>query len=88
MVIPNRVFVARAIYHHNVRTAEHVTILAYKDSNEAYELLDDREAEHEYEAGGEKHIFEEWVKRNRQLIEDGFRRDNLTGYNKWQQFIS
>jgi hypothetical protein len=65
--------VSRAIYHHKVRTGEHVTILAYKDSYNAYELLDDREAEHEYPAGDEKYVFEEWVKRNRQLIEDAFR---------------
>jgi hypothetical protein len=85
---PKRIFVARAIYHHKVRTSEHVTLLAYKDSNDAYELPDDREAEHNYPAGDEKYIFEEWGKRNRQLVEDGFQRDNLTGENKWQQFIS
>jgi len=96
-----RIFVARAIYHHKVRTNEHVTILAYhevirrwwngrkvEDSQDAYELFDDREAEHDYLAGTEEYIFEEWGKRNRQLVEDGFQRDNLTGENKWQQFIS
>jgi hypothetical protein len=70
---PKKIFVARAIYRHKVRTSECVTILAYhevngrwwdgrkvEDSQGAYELFDDREAEHEYLAGTEEYIFEEW----------------------------
>jgi hypothetical protein len=65
-----------------------VTLLAYKDSSEAYELLDDREPTLEFLAGSKDYIFEEWGKRNRQLIKDGFQRDNMSGDNEWQQFIS
>jgi len=83
-----RTFVARAIYHHKTKTSEHVTLLVYRDSNGAFELLDDRETEHEYPAGSEEYIFEEWGKRNRSLIENGFQRDHLMGENKWQQFIT
>ncbi len=90
MPAPKRIFIARAIYHHKQRTHEHVTLLVYKDSsaNDAYELFDDREAEHDQLAGTEGYIFEEWGKRNWQLVEDGFQRDNLSGENKWQRFIS
>jgi hypothetical protein len=84
----NKTFVARAIYHHKVRTSEVVTVLVYKDSNDVYELFDDREVDHDNLAGGEEYVFEEWGKRNRQLVKDGFRQDNLTGDNRWQQFIS
>ena len=88
MPTPKRIFVARAIYHHKIKTGEYVTLLVYKDSNGVYELLDDREAADEYLAGDEKYIFKEWGKWNRQLIEDGFLLDNLRGESKWQQFIS
>jgi hypothetical protein len=81
-------FVARTKYHHSQRTNEHVTLLAYKDSNDAYELLDDREPELEFLAGSKEYIFEEWGNRNRKLINDGFQRDNMSGDNKWQRFIS
>ena len=81
-------FVARTKYHHSQRTSQHVTLLAYKDSSEAYELLDDREPTLEFLAGSKDYIFEEWGKRNRQLIKDGFQRDNMSGDNEWQQFIS
>ena len=69
-----------------------MTLLAYRDSSagDAYELMDDTDAEHDhnYLAGTEKYVFGEWGKRNRQLIEDGFQRDNLSGDYKWHQFIS
>jgi hypothetical protein len=81
-------FVARTAYHHSKRTNEHVTLLAYKDSNEAYELLDGREPALEFLAGSRDFILEEWGKRNRQLIKDGFQRDNMSGDHEWQQFIS
>jgi hypothetical protein len=83
-----REFIARTIYHHTKKTGEYVTLLVYKDSFGTYELRDDREAGHDFLSGTEDYIFEEWGNRNRQLIEDGFQRDNLMGYNKWQQFIS
>jgi hypothetical protein len=82
-----KTFIARAIYHHRMRTAEHVTLLVYKDSHGAYELFDDRDAEHEQLAGTKDYILDEWGKRNRQLIEDGFQRDNLRGENEFQRFI-
>lgn len=85
--IQNKEFVARAIYHHAKRTKEHVTLLVYQDANEAYELLDDREAEHEYLAGTRDFILEEWGTRNRDLVRDGFQLDNLAGGHEWQQFI-
>ena len=81
-------FVARTAYHHSKRTAEHVTLLVFKDSNEAYELVDDREPEPESLAGSKDYILEEWGKRNRQLINDGFQRDNMSGDHEWQKFIS
>jgi len=81
-------FVARTTYHHSQRTSEHVTLLAYKDSDGAYELLDDREPSLEFLAGSKDYILNEWGKRNRQLIRDGFQRDNMSGDNEWQQFIS
>ena len=65
-----------------------MTLLAYKDSSEAYELLDDRELALEFLAGSKDYIHEEWGKRNRQLIQDGFQRDNMRGDPEWQQFIS
>jgi len=87
---PKRAFIARAIYHHEQRTQEHVTLLVYKDSgtSEAYELFDDRESGHDQLAGTEDYIFKEWGERNRKLVEDGFQRDNLAGGNRWQEFIS
>ncbi|MGB8542837.1 MAG: hypothetical protein WCD49_14505 [Candidatus Acidiferrales bacterium] len=81
-------FVARTKYHHSRRTNDHVTLLVYKDSNDAYEIIDDREAESECVAGSKNYIFEEWGKRNRQLISDGFQRDTMSGDNEWQRFIS
>lgn len=81
-------FIARTIYHHKKKTNEHVTLLVYQDAHDAYELFDDREAEHDYLAGSEDYIFKEWGKRNRQLIEEDFQRDDLRGENKWQQFIT
>lgn len=83
-----REFVARTKYHHSKRTSEHVTLLAFKDSNEAYELVDDRETESESLAGSKKYILEEWIKPNRELIEAGFQRDNMFGEHEWQKFIS
>lgn len=85
---PKKIFVARTIYHHSKRTSEHVTLLVYRDENAAYELFDDREAEHDQIAGSRDYVFEEWGKRNRQLILDDFQRDNMSGENDWQQFIS
>jgi hypothetical protein len=82
-----REFIARTIYHHAKRTNEHVTLLVYKDSNGAYELMDDREGAHDYLAGSEDYILKQWGEKNRQLIEDGFQRDNMMGDSKWQQFI-
>ena len=87
-ITSRKVSVARTTYHHSQRTSEHVTLLAYKDSNEAYELLDDREPALEFLAGSKDYILEEWGKRNRQLIQDGFQRDNMRGDPEWQQFIS
>jgi hypothetical protein len=86
--MPQRTFVARTIYHHSKRTNEHLTLLVYKDSGGAYELFDDREADHDSIASSEDHVYEEWGKRNRQAIQDGFQRDNMSGDNKWQAFIS
>ena len=83
-----RTFVARAIYHHKMRTAEHVTLLVYKDSRGTYELLDDREVEHEQLAGTDDYILDEWGKRNRQLVKGGFQCDNLMGENEFQRFIN
>lgn len=83
-----KVAVARTTYHHSQRTSERVTLLAYKDSNEAYELLDDREPELEFLAGSKDYILKEWGERNRQLIQDGFQRDNMWGDPEWQRFIS
>ena len=82
-----RTFVARTIYHHKTTTSEHVTLIVRKEGD-AYELWDDREAAHEYLAGTEDYIFEEWGKRNRELNTEGFSLDNLTGENKWQKFIT
>lgn len=82
-----RVSVARATYHHGQSTDRHVTLLAYKDSNGAYELLDDREPALVFLAGTKDYILGEWGERNRQLIRDGFQRDSLSGGPEWQQFI-
>ncbi len=82
-----RAFIARTIYHQVIRTNEHATLLVYKDSNGAYELMDDREGAHDYLAGSEDYILKQWGEKNRQLIEDGFQRDNIMGDSKWQQFI-
>lgn len=81
-------FIARTIYHHSKRTSEYVTLLVYKDSLGIYELRDDRESEHDFLAGTEDYIFEEWGKRNRQVFDDGFQQDNRMGYEKWQRFIT
>jgi len=83
-----KIAVARTTYHHSRRTSEHVTLLAYKDANDAYELLDDREPELEFLAGSKDYILKEWGDRNRHLIQDGFQRDNMWGDPEWQQFIS
>jgi hypothetical protein len=82
-----KVSVARTSYHHSKQPGEHVTLLAYVDPNGAFELLDDREPELEFLAGTKEYILEEWGKRNRQLIKDGFQRDSLRGDAEWQQFI-
>jgi hypothetical protein len=79
--------IARAIFHHRKRTAEHVTLLVYKDFLDAYEFFDDREADHDFLAGDRAFILEEWRKRIRQLLEDDFQRDNLMGDNEFQHFI-
>jgi hypothetical protein len=60
-----KIAVARTTYHHVQPTNEHVTLLAYKDSNEAYELLDHREPALEFLAGSKDYILEEWGKRTR-----------------------
>lgn len=88
MTVTKKDFVARAIYHHSQRTSEFVTLSAYKDANDSYELLDNREPVLEFEAGTRKYILDQWGKRNRNLIRDGFQRDNLAGDNEFQQFIS
>jgi len=80
-------FVARTQYHHSKRTDVYVTLLAYKDPDGAYELLDGREPDVEFLAGSKEYILEEWQKRNRELIADGFQRDNMTGASEWQKFI-
>ena len=71
-----------------MRTAEHVTLLVYKDSRGTYELLDDREVEHEQLAGTDDYILDESGKRNRQLVKGGFQCDNLMGENEFQRFIN
>jgi len=86
--VAKKEFVARTKYHHSQRTGEHVTLLACKDSGEAYELIDDREPIPEFLAGSKDYIFEEWGKRNRQLVQDGFQLDSKSGDNEWQRFIS
>jgi hypothetical protein len=83
----NKEFVARTAYHHSRITNEHVTLLAYRDADGACELLDGREPDLEFLAGSKEFILEEWGERNRQLIEDGFQRDNMSGEHEWQQFI-
>ena len=65
-----------------------MTLLVYKDTMGNYELWDDREADHDFVSGTEDLVFDEWGKRNRALLEDGFLRDNMMGLNEWQQFIS
>jgi hypothetical protein len=87
MASDKRISVARTAYHHSQRTYEQVTLLAYKDANEAYELLDDREPEIEFLAGSKEYILEEWRRRNQDLIKGGFQRDNMRGDSEWQQFI-
>lgn len=64
-----------------------MTLLAYKDSNEAYELLDDREPTLEFLAGSKDYILEGWGKRNRQLIKDGFQREHMRGGPEWQHIV-
>jgi hypothetical protein len=86
--ITKKEFVARTKYHHSQRTSEHVTFLVYKDSGDAYELIDDREPASECLAGSKEYIFEEWGNRNRQLVHDGFQLDSKSGDNEWQRFIS
>lgn len=82
-------FIARAIYHHRVRTSESVTLLAWRDNSDATcELWDTREADGDYVCGTEDYVFDEWVARNRRLVEDSFQRDEIRGENKWQQFIA
>jgi hypothetical protein len=84
-----KTFVARAIYHHKVRTDEHVTLLVYKDPLDLYEFYyDDSGTNHERLDGTRDYMLTAWGERNRQLIEDGFQRDNLTGDNDFQRFIS
>jgi hypothetical protein len=82
-------FVARTVYHHRVRTAEIVTLLAYRDNrNGVFELWDNREADNDYICGTEEYVLDEWRTRNRQLVKDNFQLDNVMGDQKWQQFIS
>jgi hypothetical protein len=82
-------FVARAIYHHKTRTDEHVTMLVYKDPQELYEFFfDDSGAKHERLDGTKDYMLEAWGNWNRQLIKEGFQRDNLIGDNEFQSFIS
>jgi hypothetical protein len=82
-------FIASTVYHHGQRTGEFVTLLAYKDKRDgSYELWDNREGDDDYLCGTEAYIFDEWGTRNRQLVEDGFRLDNMRGENKWQRFIT
>lgn len=85
----DKTFVARTIFHHKVRTSEMVTLLAYRDNRDGtYELWDNREADNDYICGTEDYVFDEWGVRNRQLLQEGFLRDDIRGENKWQQFIS
>jgi hypothetical protein len=85
----NKTFVARAIYHHKKRTAEHVTLLVYKDERDLYEFFfDDSGTSHERLDGDRDYMLNAWGDRNRQLIVDGFQCDNLTGDNDFQRFIS
>ena len=52
-----------------------------------YEPLDGREPDVEFLAASKEYILEQRQKRNRELIEDGFQRDNMSGANEWQRFI-
>lgn len=85
--MPKPEFVARVIYHHRVRTKEHVTLIVRRDGD-IFELWDDREDSHDYLAGAEEYILDEWGSRNRNLDKENFQIDNRTGPEKWMKFIT
>jgi hypothetical protein len=86
--VANKTFVARAIYHHKIRTDEHVTLLVYKDPQDMYEFFfDDSGTKHERLDGTRSYMLTAWGERNRQLVDEGFQLDNLTGENDFQRFI-
>jgi hypothetical protein len=86
-VMPRTEFVARAIYHHRIKTDQHVTLIV-RHGGDSYELWDDREDSHDYLAGTEEFILDEWGSRNRNLDKENFQNDNRTGPDKWMKFIS
>lgn len=85
--MPKTEFVARAIYHHRVRTSLHVTLIVRRDGDN-YELWDDREDSHDYLAGTEEYILDEWRNRNHNLSKENFQIDNRTGPGDWMKFIT
>lgn len=80
-------FVARAIYHQRAHTEQHITLIVRREGD-SFELWDDRENSHDYLAGTEEFILDEWGSRNRNLIKEGFQNDNRTGPEKWMKFIT
>ena len=85
--MPNIEFVARAIYHHRLHTEQHVTLIVRHDGDN-FELWDDREDSHDYVAGAEEYILDQWGSRNRYLDKENFQLDNRTGPDKWMKFIT
>jgi hypothetical protein len=53
-----------------------------------YELWGDREDSHDYLAGTEELILDEWGNRNRNLDKDNFQNDSRRGPEKWMKFIN
>jgi len=84
-----KTFIARAIYHNKIRTDEHITILIYKDSQDLYEFFFDDSGSTHYRLDGTRdYMLSTWGERNRELVKNGYLRDNLTGENEFQQFIT
>jgi hypothetical protein len=90
MSTSNRSFIVQATYRDKIKHTQ-VTLSAYRCSDDVFELLVDSETEHDYPAGGEEYVYEEWIKRNQKLIQDGLECTNLIvppGSDKWKRFIS
>lgn len=84
---PQKVFIARTIYHHRQQTDRRVVLIVYRDSQNAFELFDTRDTDGSYVAGDQKWVLSEWRRLNQELIEEGFQRDDLRGEPEFQQFI-